>query len=277
MALRLKGAVGAFRNARLGGRGLGTVGLYPYVEEDQEAQGAHAPLQGQSRQASQYGPRLIVAFRTFYMNEPNAQLTGLTIQADREQWQVCGLVPPDSDDDPLIGGVRFVFLGTDGNDSMNPGAGLISWSIDGLVASGDIDGIPTNSVAHGGGTESESPLGITGIDHIVINTDNLERTSDAIARATGCELRRIREVNDDMRQGFHRLGSVIVEIVERTGAPAGASLWGVVFNVADIDRACEWLGPDVVSPPKDAVQEGRRIATVRAIAGLGAPVALMSV
>jgi hypothetical protein len=80
-----------------------------------------------------------------------------------------------------------------------------------------------------------------------------------------------------MRQGFHKLGGVVIEIVERRGTPLGASLWGVVFNVADLDRACEWLGPDVVSPPKDAVQEGRRIATIRAIAGLRVPIALMSV
>ena len=33
--------------------------LHPYVEKDQEAQGAHAPLQGKSRQAPQHGTRLI--------------------------------------------------------------------------------------------------------------------------------------------------------------------------------------------------------------------------
>ena len=211
------------------------------------------------------------------MNQPIAQLTGLTIQADREQWQVCGLVSPDADDDPLIGGVRFAFLGADGNDNTNPGAGFVAWSIDGLVTPGNIDGIATAAEHVAVTSVDASPLGIVSIDHIVINTDNLERTSEAFANATGCELRRIREVSDDMRQGFHRLGNVIVEIVERASAPAGASLWGIVFNVADLDRACEWLGPDVVSPPKDAVQEGRRIATLRGLAGLGVPVALMSV
>ncbi len=211
------------------------------------------------------------------MNQPIAQLTGLTIQADREQWQVCGLVAPDADDDPLIGGVRFTFLGADGNDNTNPGAGFISWSIDGLTGTGSIDGITTTARPTAPAGRDESPLGIVSIDHVVINTDDLERTSDAFADATGCELRRIREVSEEMRQGFHRLGNVIVEIVERKGAPAGASLWGIVFNVADLDRACEWLGPDVVSPPKDAVQEGRRIATLRSLAGLGVPVALMSV
>ena len=32
--------------------------LVSYVEEDQEAQGAHAPLKGQPRQASKHGSRL---------------------------------------------------------------------------------------------------------------------------------------------------------------------------------------------------------------------------
>ena len=47
-------------------------------------------------------------------------------------------------------------------------------------------------------------------------------------------------------------------------------------NVADLDGLCERLGPSVISPAKDAVQPGRRIATVRAEIGLGLPVALMT-
>ncbi len=35
-----------------------TVTLVGYVEEDQEAQGPDAPLQGEPRQAPQHGPRL---------------------------------------------------------------------------------------------------------------------------------------------------------------------------------------------------------------------------
>jgi hypothetical protein len=58
---------------------------------------------------------------------------------------------------------------------------------------------------------------------------------------------------------------------------AHASFWGFVLNVADIDAAFERLGPDVLSPPKQAVQPGRRIASFRSAAGLGAPIALMTV
>ncbi len=40
------------------GSGLFPDSLVSYVEEDQEAQGAHAPLKGQPRQASKHGSRL---------------------------------------------------------------------------------------------------------------------------------------------------------------------------------------------------------------------------
>ena len=82
-----------------------------------------------------------------------------------------------------------------------------------------------------------------------------------------------------MRQGFHRIGrgGLIVELVERPDLPAGpASFWGLVVIVDDIDAACELIGAERISPPKDAVQPGRRIATIRADVGLGLPVALMT-
>ncbi len=82
-----------------------------------------------------------------------------------------------------------------------------------------------------------------------------------------------------MRQGFHRIGrgGLIVELVERPEIPDGpAAFWGLVVIVDDLDVACELLGPDRISAPKNAVQPGRRIATIRSDAGLGLPVALMT-
>jgi hypothetical protein len=82
-----------------------------------------------------------------------------------------------------------------------------------------------------------------------------------------------------VRQGFHRFGEVIIEVVERADLPAEApaEFWGLVL-VADTDLLdlCDSLGPDVVGLPKPAVQEGRFIATVRGELGLGLPVALMT-
>ena len=140
----------------------------------------------------------------------------------------------------------------------------------------DIDGLPTEVVAPPPPVLAEHPLGAIGLDHVVVVTDDLERTSAALADATGAPLKRVREVGE-IRQGFHRLGPLIVEVVERAGLPPGpAAFWGLVLNVEDLDVAAERLGPELISPPKPAVQPGRSIATVRAEAGLGLPVALMT-
>jgi hypothetical protein len=70
---------------------------------------------------------------------------------------------------------------------------------------------------------------------------------------------------------------LIVEVVERREVGDDpASFWGVVINVSDLDAAVVLAGADLVGSPKGAVQPGRRIATVRREAGLGLPVAMMS-
>ena len=96
----------------------------------------------------------------------------------------------------------------------------------------------------------------------------------------GIELRRIREGETGMgtfRQAFFRVGRPILEVVEAADMDAGepARFWGITFTTADIDAAAELLG-DKLGAVKDAVQPGRRIATVRREAGLGLPVALIT-
>jgi hypothetical protein len=159
--------------------------------------------------------------------------------------------------------------------------------------SGTIDGAPIH------GAEPVAPalptahrLGAVAFDHVVLVTSSLERTTSAVTSTTGLPLKRIREAGP-VRQGFFRLGQVILEVVENSAASndagptdAGpndvatndaAGWWGLVLNVTDLDTACALLGPERVGPARPAVQPGRSIATVRAEAGLGLPVALMSV
>jgi Glyoxalase/Bleomycin resistance protein/Dioxygenase superfamily len=122
------------------------------------------------------------------------------------------------------------------------------------------------------------PNGVTQIDHLVVFTPDLERTTDALGRI-GVERRRVREVETDdggLRQGFFRLGEVILEVVEHGKVePGPARFWGITFAVADLDACAELLG-DRLGSIRDAVQPGRRIATMRESAGLGLPVALIS-
>lgn len=164
--------------------------------------------------------------------------------------------------------------------------GLRSWTFAGDRATASsmrevslIDGIPT---VRGGSTRQFMPdgneLGVVGVDHVVVMTGSLDRTCSAIADATGEPLRRTRDAGNGVRQGFHKSGSIIIEVVERPdlGPQRGASLWGLVFTVSDLDEAVSWLGPDAISVPKGAVQRGRRIATLRNEVGLGVPLALMT-
>jgi hypothetical protein len=157
--------------------------------------------------------------------------------------------------------------------------GLSAWGISGVdSAITEIDGIATVAVDPLEPVLSQHPNGGTELDHVVVMTNSLDRTCGAITAATGAPLKRIRDLGT-MRQGFHRIGrgGLIVEVVERPEiTDAVASLWGVVINVADIDHAVDMIGADLIGAAKDAVQPGRRIATLRTEAGLGTAVALMS-
>jgi hypothetical protein len=154
-----------------------------------------------------------------------------------------------------------------------------AWAISGINLSvTDIDGLPTSVVEPGAPQLAEHPNGGVELDHVVVLTNSLDRTCAAVEDATGAPLKRVREIGA-MRQGFHRVGSggLIVEVVERPEVDVShAVFWGLVINVADLDAAVSTIGPDLVGSPKDAVQPGRRIATIRPEAGLGVPVALMS-
>ena len=202
----------------------------------------------------------------------------LDVAGDPDTWRSLGLTVTDDGTIPLVGAsIRIV------PDDENGSAGIVGWALSGIdtpanATSIDIDGLTTDVVDAAAPVYADHPLGASGLDHVVVMTADLERTSGAIAEATGCELKRIREVGT-MRQGFHRIGrgGLIVELVERPDLPDGpAGFWGLVLIVADIDAACDLIGAVRISPPKDAVQPGRRIATVRADVGLGLPVALMT-
>jgi hypothetical protein len=148
---------------------------------------------------------------------------------------------------------------------------------DDAVAAYDItiDSIPARVVASPPVREAVTLPDLPRIDHVVVFTDSLERTTNAVAEATGHEVRRVRETAD-VRQGFHRVGpgGVIIEVVERADVTS-VSLWGLVVTVADLDAMVE-AADGAIGSPRDAVQPGRRIATVRGAAGLGVAVAFMS-
>ena len=195
-------------------------------------------------------------------------LSEIRVAADGGAWAAGGFSVTSGR--VLVGGVAIEFV--------EGGSGMVDWALTDVKAAG-IDGLPTRPGVPP--PSREAPVhanGVTEIDHVVALTPRLERTTAALEDA-GVELRRIREGETGMgpsRQAFFRIGPIL-EVVETAelepGAPA--RFWGITFTTAGIDGAAELLG-DKLGEVKDAVQPGRRIATVRKHAGLGLPVALIS-
>lgn len=170
------------------------------------------------------------------------------------------------------------------------GRGIVGWTLRG-VASEQLGGLPTRRAADpadpadAGVAPAVHPNGVTAFDHVVAISPALDRTVAAL-QAAGLDLRRVREEPTPAgapRQAFFRLGDMILEVVqapeealERSGGPDGpAFFWGLAFVAPDLDATVARLG-EHVSPARDAVQPGRRIATLRRSAGLAVPVALMT-
>jgi hypothetical protein len=194
--------------------------------------------------------------------------------------------------------------------------GVRAWTLQGLPAgwAGSLDGLPTvastdptpatagagAAAGAGGSAEAGAQAGAgtrdrvspdpgnvaadrrapRSIDHVVVATPDVDRTVAAFS-AAGSEPRRERRAGTadvPMRQVFFRLGGTIAEVVgPLTAAGEGpATFWGLVLVVDDLDGAARALG-DAVGPVRDAVQPGRRIATVRhRVLGLSVATALMS-
>lgn len=198
-----------------------------------------------------------------------ARITSIEIAGPGAPWAMLGL--DVSDDRTAIGGVALGFGAGTGVET-----GIVALGCDVVETPILVDGIRFVSRPEPDRTPTH-PCGATSIDHVVVMTSSLERTSEAIAEEFGSPLLRVRDAGRGVRQGFHRLGEVIVEIVESPQDRSDvASVWGLVFVVPDLEDWASSLGPDVTSPPKVAVQQGRSISTVRSSVGLGTAVAVMS-
>jgi len=156
------------------------------------------------------------------------------------------------------------------------GGGLRSWVLRD-VPTGDIDGLPTTVATAGTTAPGDHPNGAQRLDHVVVTTPDLARTFGALTQA-GLELRRVREHSDTLHQGFFRLGEVILEVVGPP-QPAGdehARFWGLVAVVPDVDELARRAETGLLGTPRAAVQDGRRIVTVRKDAGLSVALAFIT-
>jgi hypothetical protein len=163
------------------------------------------------------------------------------------------------------------------------GRGIVAWSVRG-AGSLELDGLPTSASASPPAAGERHPNGVLSIDHLVVITPDLDRTA-AVLQGSGFDLRRVREgptPGGSRGQAFFRMGDLILELVEApegTGIasdPSGpARLWGISFLVEELEPTAAALG-DLLGEPREAVQPGRRIATLRKQAGLGPAVAFMT-
>jgi hypothetical protein len=187
--------------------------------------------------------------------------------------------PPDAwaglgfaldDDSCWISGIRHR-LGT-------APRGIGAWAVRGLEVD-DVDGLITSPSDEPAQPTPAHPNGVTALDHLVVMTPDIERTTKAI-EAAGLELRRTRDTDQygpPFRQTFFKLGEVVLEVIgpvePRNDKPA--RFYGLAFTVADLDATADYLGPRL-HPAKAAVQPGRRIATLDKNAGSGVAMAFMS-
>jgi hypothetical protein len=212
---------------------------------------------------------------------PAPTIDQVTLADAPESWSTLGFTVVDGR--CRLGQVELVLAGEQGQSQS--GSGVLAWSLRD-VSNAELDGLPTTVSQRALPDRApEHPNGVLAIDHVVAVSPAFERSVAAMQTA-GLDLRRVREEPTPAgapRQAFFRLGSEILELVEepaevlaRNGGPdRPVRFWGLALLVQDIDRTAAALAPHV-GEVRDAVQPGRRIATVRRSAGLAAPLALIS-
>jgi hypothetical protein len=175
-------------------------------------------------------------------------LTALDVGGDADAWESAGFTVEQKTVE--LGQVQLRLEPTT--------EGITAWHFDGEPAAATTH--PNTSIA---------------LDHLVVFTDDPERTTESYA-TLGLDVRRVRDVGGGRTQTFFRAGEPIIELVGPIPGTQGERFWGLAITVADLDKCAALLG-DRLGRIKDAVQPGRRIATLRHEAcGLTVPIAFMS-
>lgn len=199
------------------------------------------------------------------------RLTGLVVGDEPSAWAEMGL--PVVGDHLTVGGVTVRLVGADGP------RGILGWELDPRIDHA-VDGL---APATAGDRQQDPDATATGrgyavvaLDHLVVATPDVERTSAAII-ALGIEPRRTIDAargDEGFRYCFWKLGTSLLELIGPI-APAGdgpAVFAGLAFTVPDLR-----VFAGVTGAPQAAVQPGREIATVRtAELDISVPVAFLT-
>ncbi len=210
---------------------------------------------------------------------PRPTIDEIVIGDDPGAWADAGFTV-DDDGVCRVGQVRLRLVGGEG------GRRIRCWSIRDLLDPGpdidDLDGLPTRASSAPVAEPAAHPIGATAIDHVVVASPDRARTTAAFEQV-GFRALRVRQTDSygaPMSQTFFRAGEVLIELVSLDepgpGSAGPAGFFGLALTVADLDGAAARLG-DGLGQIKPAVQEGRRIATLRhRDLGLSVATALMS-
>ena len=199
----------------------------------------------------------------------------IEVADEPDAWRAAGFSV--ADDRAQVGSIAIRLVGrTDG------AKGIRSWSWSNLWTDDPIDGLATHVAPQHAVTPDAHANGSTIIDHVVVVTPDLERTVPAF-EARGLDVRRTRHTDQygpAFRQVFFRGGETIIELIgpdtPADGDDRDAHFYGLAFTVADLDATATHLG-DGLGSIKDAVQDGRRIATLRhKTFDISVPIAFMS-
>ena len=204
------------------------------------------------------------------------ELDELVVADPPEAWEAAGFAV-DPDGVVRVGGVRVRLVGRD------HGKRILSWSLRGVDPGvTDVDGLPTAASDGPACEPGRHRNGATVLDHVVVLTPDTERTIATLG-SLGLDLRRTRDMpaeqyGFDGRQSFFRLGDPILELIgpREPDGDGPCRFFGLAWTVSDLDAVAAELGP-ALGQVKDAVQPGRRIATLRHKAvGMSVATAFMS-
>lgn len=217
-------------------------------------------------------------------------LDALLVSDSAQTWADLGFTLNDQSQ-VILGSTAIEFVSSDAK-------GIVGWrlrSSDGQLPT-SLDGIEVSVIATAGGSETRNPAtnpvhpnGVSGIDHVVVMTPDLERTI-AVLEAAGLPCRRRRNAGaygqSQMRQAFFWLGEsetsekVLLEVVgpaepKDDAASQPATFFGLALVSHDLAATANFIG-EHMKPPVKAVQEGRQIATLSSKAGSSVALAFMS-
>ncbi len=232
------------------------------------------------------------------------QLTGIRLGDSAQSWQDAGFTVAPADGSHSAEGTATVSLGGTRIQLTGSGGGFLGWAFgddptanaaESSIAATDLDGLPLlepQLFLPPSAAPAPHPNGIVSIDHVVIQSPDMRRTTEAFTNLglTPSGGRTSDSYGSTMQQRFFWAGDVILEMVgpleespgdsgdnaDKPGEHPPATMFGLALVSPDLQATGDFLG-DLMGEPKEAVQAGRTIAGLRGKdTGISIPIAVMS-